>query len=92
MSATPIILASASQRRRDLLEQLGLFVTTLDTDINESQLRAETVEAYAVRMAREKMIVARNLCDTEPAILITADTIVVCDNRVIHKPRTKKMP
>ncbi|MDA9901483.1 Maf family nucleotide pyrophosphatase [Gammaproteobacteria bacterium] len=89
MSATPIILASASQRRRDLLEQLGLFVTILDTDINESQLRAETAEAYAVRMAREKMIVARNLCDTEPAILITADTIVVCDNRVIHKPRTK---
>lgn len=90
MSSTPIILASASQRRLDLLEKLGLFVTTLDTDINESQLRAESPQAYVVRMAREKMIVAWSLCDTEPAILITADTIVVSDNRVIHKPRTKE--
>jgi septum formation protein len=90
MSSPPIILASASQRRLDLLEQLGLSVTTLDTDINESQLRNESPQVYAVRMAREKMIAAWSLCDTEPAILITADTVVVCDNRVIHKPRTQE--
>ena len=90
MSSTPIILASASHRRLDLLKQLGLSVATLNTDIDESKLRAESPQAYAVRMAKEKMNVAEGLCDDSPAILITADTIVVCDNRVIHKPRVKE--
>ena len=51
----PLILASASPRRRDLLAQIGIVPDAIcPTDIDETRHRDESPRALAERLAREK--------------------------------------
>jgi len=75
-----IVLASASPRRRQLLEMLRLPVLVVPANIPEQPLPREAPLAYARRLAREK---AR----TVPGrIVLAADTIVVLDGMILEKP------
>jgi len=82
-----ILLASASPRRRELLQSLGLQPQVRVPDIDESPLTGETPEAMVVRLARAKAFaVAR----TEPGyagLVIAADTTVVVAGENLGKPR-----
>ena len=52
----PLVLASASPRRLDLLRQVGLEPATIDpADIDERPAKGEQPRAYALRMARAKL-------------------------------------
>jgi len=53
----PIILASASPRRKELLERLGFTVKVIPPSIDEVRLDAETAENFVKRMARSKVLV-----------------------------------
>lgn len=85
-----IILASASPRRRELLAQIGLDFQVLVSEVEEKvntdipylvveQLSAQKAEAVAQKLEKE-----------EPALVIGADTIVVCDGQILGKPRDKE--
>ena len=63
MSTAQLILASASPRRRELLEQIGLHYVVQVADIDESPLPHETATALVKRLALEKAQAVWNLSD-----------------------------
>jgi septum formation protein len=76
----PLVLASRSPRRRQLLEMLGIPVLVAHADVQEIPLPRETPPAYARRLARDK---ARAV---PGARVLGADTIVVLDDEILEKP------
>ena len=85
MISPRVILASASPRRRELLDLVGIAYDVVPADIDETYRDGEEAAAHAERLAREKgaTIAARN----PDAVVISADTIVVVDGLVLGKPR-----
>lgn len=87
MKEADIYLASRSERRRQLLEQIGVRYLTLDVDITESQQADELPEAFVRRMAVQKATAGwNNLNEPERRPVLGADTIVVVDGRTLMKP------
>ena len=84
----PIILASNSPRRRDLLRQIGLAFTADPADVDERMLPGEGAEEYAVRVALDKARAAATRAGK--GLVIGADTIVVADAAVLGKPRDSR--
>ncbi|HEX8275859.1 MAG TPA: Maf family protein [Longimicrobiaceae bacterium] len=81
----PLILASQSPRRAELIGRLGLAFETLPADIDESYLGDEMPAAHAERLAREKAVtIAR---DRPEALVVGSDTIVVLGSDVLGKPK-----
>ncbi len=80
-----LILASASPRRRELLEGLGLAFEVRPVDIDESPGEGEEAPALVRRLAREKAAAIENDGDSDDVVL-AADTLVVLDGRVLGKP------
>ena len=76
-----LVLASSSQRRRDLLARLGVEPARIASpDINENPLKAELPRVYALRMALEK---ARAVSRTEGEIVLAGDTTVAVGRRIL---------
>lgn len=84
MAVPRLILASASPRRQDLLVQIGVQFEVRAQDIDESPLPDEAPETYVQRMAAEKAAAA--LTAFPEALILAADTTVVCDDLVLGKP------
>ena len=85
MTVPPVILASQSPRRRELLTLVGIPHRVRPADVDERYLPGEEPAAHAERLAREKAaVVAR---DEPGALVIGSDTIVVVDGDVLGKPR-----
>jgi nucleoside triphosphate pyrophosphatase len=79
-----LCLASASPRRCQLLEQIGVPHLLAVADIDEAVLPGERAADYVVRMAREK---ARSIhAHSAQLPVLAADTIVVLDGRICGKP------
>lgn len=77
----PLILASASPRRSELLASLGVAFRVIAPEIDETPLPGEKPRPFAERLAEEKA------CAVEAeGILIAADTIVVQNNALLGKP------
>lgn len=79
----PIVLASASPRRAAILKALGVSFRVVVADVDESILAAEGADAAAERLARLK---ARTVAGRVPEPVLAADTLVVCEARVLGKP------
>lgn len=80
-----IILASQSPRRQQLLEGLGLQFTVQATDVDErfpEHLRGEEIALYLAQKKAGALLHSIG----EHEILITADTIVWIDDKVLNKP------
>ena len=87
LSPPPLVLASQSPRRAELIGRLGLTFETVPADIDESYLHHETPPQHAERLAREKALaIAANRRD---ALVVGSDTIVVIDGEVLGKPRDR---
>ena len=88
MSTGFIYLASASPRRAELLRQLGVAFRVRPADLEESALDAEAPQDYVVRTAAAKAAAVQRGLDAaaEPRPVLAADTIVVCDDRMLGKP------
>jgi len=82
---TPLVLASASPRRRDLLGRLGLPFEVRPVDVVEDVGDGDRPDIAVRNLARTKAEAARLLDKKSP--IIAADTIVVLDNRILGKPR-----
>ncbi|HSU17421.1 Maf family protein [Longimicrobium sp.] len=84
----PIVLASQSPRRAELIGRLGLEFEVFPADIDESYRDGEMPPEHAERLAREK---AETIAATHPhALVVGSDTIVVIDGAVLGKPRDRE--
>ncbi len=81
----PLILASASPRRLELLAQIGLAPDLIDAaEIDETPLPGETARRLALRLARAK---AAAVAARRPgAFVLAADTVVALGRRLLGKP------
>jgi len=82
----PLILASASPRRRELLEQMGLRFRVQPVDLEETPREGEAPDLYVLRMAREKALACQRLAANADALVLGADTSVVLDGAIMGKP------
>jgi len=81
----PLILASSSPRRWELLKQVGIEHEVIIADIDESVREGEEVREYVCRMAREKALEVHRRDGVTVAVL-GADTAVVVNRRILGKP------
>jgi septum formation protein len=85
VSECRVVLASASPRRRQLLDLIGIAHEVRPADIDESMRPREAPRRHAERLAREK---ATAIAKRDPDLItIAADTIVVINRKVLGKPR-----
>ena len=89
MSSSLLILASASPRREKLLRQLGVNFVSEPQDIIEEKRIDESPEKFVKRMAEEKASSAFGKRKEKDIVVVASDTIVVCDKRVLGKPKDK---
>jgi septum formation protein len=82
-----LVLASASPRRKELLELLGLKPEVVPADLDESVRGGEKPEAYVERVAREKAAAIH--AKRPEAIVVAADTTVVLAGAIIAKPESE---
>jgi septum formation protein len=86
-----LILASASSRRLQLLEQIGVAPDQMiPSDIDETPQRLEAPRSLATRLAREKAEAAAKVLrlqgENENALILAADTVVAVGRRILPKP------
>ena len=91
VESAQIILASASPRRRELLEQIGITAMVQAVDIDESRNRDEPVIDFVERLAMDK---AQRGFDTvknvEALPVLGSDTIIEIGGMVLGKPRDRE--
>lgn len=79
-----LILASASPRRAELLQQIGALFDVCPAAINETPRSAEPAADYVERMAREKALTVAAAYPS--ALVLGSDTSVIVDGVIIGKP------
>jgi septum formation protein len=89
MNKPSIILASASPRRQELLNQIGVCYTVCAVEIDETPLVNELPLAYVQRLAAEKSAACVAKLQTTLPVL-AADTAVILGDRIMGKPKDKE--
>ena len=83
-----LVLASASPRRKALLERVGIEIEVVPSTIEEVPQKDEDARSHVLRLAREKTEeVANRFPDRW---VIGGDTLVVIDGEILGKPETSK--
>jgi len=80
-----IILASGSPRRKQILDDAGFEFSIISPDVDESFAEDVDVDSVPLMLANLKMEKAKTLCQPND-IIITADTVVILENKIIGKP------
>ena len=85
-----LVLASGSPRRLSLLQQIGIEPDLLSpVDADETPLKAEAARSLAKRLAKTKAELAlenmKRAGDTDPAYILSADTVVSVGRRILPK-------
>ena len=84
----PLVLASASPRRRELLAQIGWAPDTIDAaDLDEAPLKRELPAGLALRLAKAKL--AATAARHPDAFVLAADTVVALGRRMLPKAETE---
>ena len=83
-----IILASGSDRRKDILKKFGIKFKVIKSNYRENLKAALDPHKLALKMSlgKAKKVYKNNKED----IIIAADTLVVCENQILAKPKSKK--
>lgn len=87
--STPLVLGSASPRRRDILSSMGIPIVVVKGEVDEMRRGEERSGTYLERVVRDKLAdVVGRLADrvTVPGVVV-ADTIVVLNDDILGKPR-----
>lgn len=80
-----IILASASPRRRELLQQIGLTAEIIPPEIDEERRAGEETPVFLERVATAKALQVYSR-KRHQDLIVAADTIVAVDDHVLGKP------
>lgn len=89
----PLLLASASPRRRQLLRLLGLDFTVTTSPADEDEMEGNyrgPIEGLAEWLAKHKVGAALRLPEAEDRIVIGADTTVLLHSETLGKPRDQQ--
>jgi septum formation protein len=81
-----IILASASPRRKELLEQLGFSFSVEIKSIDETPIPTQTPIEAALHIASEKMNAFSLDYFPDNTLIITSDTVVALEDEILGKP------
>ena len=82
----PIVLASGSPRRKQLLEMLRIPFRMIPPDVDEHVIAGEAPDAYVTRLSRLK---AETVAAKAPDdVILAADTTVVLDGKIFEKPKS----
>ena len=87
MSAALVILASASPRRTQLLQQIGVAHRVVPAQVDERRCPGEPIEDCVRRLARHKALQVQMAGAQLP--VVGADTAVVIDDEMLGKPRDR---
>jgi septum formation protein len=91
MSTDFVYLASASPRRRELLQQIGVSFRVLGAAVDEAVLPGEAPAAYVVRLAAAKAGCGwEGNREAADAPVLAADTAVVLDGKILGKPKDRQ--
>jgi septum formation protein len=83
----PLLLGSASPRRREILEQLRLPIRIVTPSIDERATHGEGADAYLERIVEAKLVGAAALsASVVIGGVLVADTIVLVDDAILGKP------
>src|SRR5437764_9656902 len=80
-----LVLGSASPRRREILEQLGLVFDVVAPAVDETPAPGEDPSVYSRRVVSAKLADVAGRVEKD-AFVLAADTEVVIDGRVLGKP------
>jgi len=84
----PLVLASKSPRRREILEKLGFPYIVHGAEIDERTGRKRSIRSFVIDIAKRKVAaVASNFSN---GLIVGVDTVVWFQNRVLGKPEDKK--
>lgn len=91
-AAPTLVLASASPRRAELLQQLHLQFEQYHSNVDESLRRGESPSSYVSRLAQQK---AQQVRDTlrdrdQSRVILGADTCIGMDERIFGKPANRE--
>ncbi|WP_439185686.1 Maf-like protein [Carboxylicivirga taeanensis] len=90
MNSYKIILASQSPRRKELLSQINIpFEVLVKEDVEEIFPADMPAQEVPVFLAKQKALPYSSDCKTDDVLVITADTIVCCDEHILGKPADK---
>jgi septum formation protein len=84
-----LLLASASPRRRELLEQIGVPTRRVHCQVDEQVMPGELPAVYVKRVTRDKVL-AGVMAAPDGAVVLAADTAVVLDEQILGKPRDRE--
>jgi septum formation protein len=83
----PLILASNSPRRKEILSQAGFQFSVLPSDVDESFPADMSPQEVPVMLAERK---AKALLESCPnTLILAADTVVILDGEILNKPADK---
>lgn len=88
LSNKEIILASKSPRRKELLTGLGVEFSTKTKEVDESYSKSLNTYKVAEFLAEKKAKAFDEELE-ENQIVITSDTVVICDGEILGKPSSK---
>lgn len=84
-SVLPIILASGSPRRRELMQALGMEFEIVAADVDERSLGFHTPREFALKAAYVKACAVEERLE-RAGLIVAADTIVVLEGKIFGKP------
>lgn len=82
----PLVLASASPRRRELLDQIAVRHEVAPVAIDETPGADEAPDLYVLRLARQKALTCQADWHESARLFLGADTAVVVDGTILGKP------
>lgn len=97
MKQIDVVLASASPRRKDLLEQIGIFPRIVPSDVDE-KVDSDIPDRVVTELSRRKAehVWTGYVKEISPAVygadvvILGADTVVFADGRILGKPRDER--
>lgn len=89
MSQIPIILASASPARLELLARINIHPSVMPADIDETEHRGELPAGVATRLSLAKA--EKVAADVDSGYIIAADTVAAVGRRIMPKALTPEM-
>ena len=84
-TSLPVVLASTSPYRKELLQRTGIDFKTIAPDVDESSLPGETPENLVKRLAEAKARVIGKTCQ---ALIIGSDQVAASGDEILGKPGT----